>query len=104
MEIDMAAANQEIKELKQELKNLAEMVKDSAKTSIASNVIGLDRGEIRKIAKKAGKSVRGYFSEKSKQAAEMRDEAKDTITANPFRSVATAVAVGAVIGAILRRK
>lgn len=100
----MAAANQELKELKAELKNLAEMVKDSAKTSIASNVIGLDRTEIRKMAKKAGKSVRGYFAEKSKQAIDLKDDAKETISAKPFKSVAAAAAIGAVVGAILLRR
>lgn len=100
----MASANQEIKELKQELKELASMVKDNAKKSIASNVIGFDRTEIRRMAKKAGRSVRGYINEKQKQATDLRDDAQDKISANPFKAIAAAAATGLILGALLKNR
>lgn len=99
-------ANQDIRELRQEVKNLAAMVQDNIKdaSDAASNILGFDRKQLKRMARNAGKEVRHFFTDTTKQANEMRDRAEETITSRPFASVAAAVAGGLVLGALLRRK
>ncbi len=101
----MTTASQEIREIRQEMKHLAQMVKEaSASANGHSNIIGFDRKDLQKMARQAGKTIRGYVDEKTHQADELRQTCEETITTHPFKSVLTAVLGGVVLGAILGRK
>ncbi len=97
----------DIRELKKELQQLSQFVQDNVKEHVGNgvgNVIGFDATDIRRMAKKAGKGVRSYFSEKADQAEELRHQAEETISARPFTSVAIALAGGLLLGALLKRR
>ena len=97
--------SQDIKQLRAEVQRLGDIVKEMpahAKEDV-SNVIGLDRKELRRIARNAGKKTRRYLNDKRDQAVEIRDEAEERITAHPFRAVGAALVSGLVFGALLRR-
>lgn len=99
--------NKEMRELREELSHLTTLVQKNLKNAAsnnASNVLGFSSSDIRDFAQRAGETVRHYVDDTSKHAGEMRDKAKDSITTHPFRAVATAVAGGLILGALLRRK
>lgn len=97
--------SQDIKQLRAEVQRLGAIVKEMpahAKEDVG-NVIGIDRKELRKMARNAGKKTRRFISDKRDQAVELRDEAEERITANPFRAVGAALVSGLLFGALLRR-
>lgn len=99
--------SKEMRELREELHQLTEMVQKNMKQAAAhgtSNVLGFSRSDIRDFAHRAGETVRHYVDDTSKHATELRDKAKDRITTQPFRSVVAAVAGGLLLGALLRRR
>lgn len=99
--------NKDMRELREELQHLSTLVQKNLKNAAAdahSNVLGFSRSDIRDLAHRAGETVRHYVDDTSKQATEMRDKAKSSITSHPFRSVAAAVAGGLILGALMRRK
>ncbi len=103
----MTTANNEIKELKKELQHLSSLVEDKLSKTNGNghtNVIGIDRSELKRMAHNAGENVRDFFSHKSEQAVAAKDACETAIVAHPFRSVLTAVAGGVLISALLRRK
>lgn len=101
----MATVNQEIKDLKQEVKELAALVQDNVKGAINDPAgFSLDRRKIKRTAREAGKSVRNIFSATTKHATDARDSCETAIAENPFRALALAVTSGVVLGILLRRK
>ncbi len=99
-------ANQEIQELRDEVQHLTEMLQNKAKNTASgiTEIFDLDTKNLRRAARKAGKNVREYINDKSKQMADLRDDAEDTISTHPFVSISTAVAGGFLLGALLNRK
>lgn len=107
----MATTNQtaaDLRELRQEVKQLAETIQKTAKHATTGNgaaeVFGFDRKQLQRMARKAGRNVRHFIDEKNDQVHQLRDDAEDRITSHPFISVATAVAGGVLLGALLRRR
>ena len=103
----MSNYSQQISDLKKELNNLASMVQNTVRDAAddaTSNVVGFDRAEMKRMAADAGRNVRGYLTSKTRRANELRHDAEDTISSNPLRSVAIAVAGGLILGAFLNRK
>lgn len=104
----MPTATQEIKELRSEVEQLTarlnEKAKEAANSNSLANLAGFDRRDLKRAARKAGRKVRGYMSEKSRQASELKDNCEETIVSHPFSSVAAAVVSGVVVGSLLRRK
>lgn len=103
---NQTTSNKDMREMREELHRLSELVQKNLKHAAASdaaNVLGFSRGDIRDFAHRAGETVRHYVDDTSKQASDMRDKAKDGISAHPFRAVAAAVAGGLLLGALLRR-
>jgi len=103
----MSTATQEVRELKQELRNLASLVQKNIKAangnSTASNVahlINFDTDELRKMANKAGKEVRSFIGQKTDEASELYHRAEKTVSENPLRSVALSMAAGAILTAL----
>lgn len=65
---------------------------------------GFDQGELRRMAKKAGRNVREFLNDKSEQASDIRDNSERMISSHPFSSVATALVGGLLLGAFLSRR
>lgn len=99
--------NNEIRELRQEVKDLTALIEKTAK-KVASNgsaeVFGLNRSDLQDMARKAGRNARHFIDEKYEQMHHLRDNAEERITSHPFTSIAAAIAGGMIIGAILNRK
>lgn len=96
----------DIKQLRAEVSRLTNIVKEMpahAKAD-ASNVIGFNSKELRKMARDAGKNARRFLNDKRDQAVDLRDNAEERITSHPFRSIGIAAATGAVIGLLFGRR
>ena len=105
----MATANQEIRELKNEVKQLAEMVQDNLSTAGhdghgIGDMIGEYRTDLRRVARKAGRNVRHFVSDSGKKAGALCKRCEENISEHPLRSVAVAVAGGLLLGALMKRK
>jgi ElaB/YqjD/DUF883 family membrane-anchored ribosome-binding protein len=103
----MSTATQEVRELKQELRNLATLVQKNIKhangNSTASNVahlINFDTDELRKMANKAGKDVRSFISKKADDATELYHTAEKTVAENPVRSVVLSLVAGMALASL----
>lgn len=96
---------QDIKELRAEIQRLGSIVKEmpAHAKSDASNVIGFDSRELRKMARNAGKKTRRFITDKQRQAVELREDAEERITSRPFQAVGAALLSGLLIGGLLRR-
>lgn len=98
--------SQDLKQLRAEVQRLGEIVKEMpahAKTD-ATNVIGFDSKELRRMARTAGKNARRFLQDKQQQAIDLRDEAEDRISSHPFRAVGVAALSGLLLGALLGRR
>lgn len=103
----MATANQDLRELKQEMQHLADLVKGTVTHTAGngdSNLIGFDAKDIKRMARKVGRTTRSFLNDKSKQAVELRDTCEESIVSNPFKAVALAVTGGLLLSALLRRR
>jgi ElaB/YqjD/DUF883 family membrane-anchored ribosome-binding protein len=119
----MANVNSEIKELREQMQNLSDIVqkkvKDHAKETLrhaeekaerkidgfdAENILPFDSEELAKMAKKAGKNVREFIDSKRDQAEELYDTTEKKISTHPFQAVAYAIGGGILLGLLLRRK
>lgn len=103
----MTTSNQEIKAIKSEMKELAELVKSAAHSASSNGhatLASFSSSDLRKAARKAGCNLRRFASDKQEQAEELREYAEESITSHPFKSVAAAVVGGVVLGLLLRGK
>lgn len=91
--------NPELRELKKDAKDTVDNAKDKA-----SEIAGLTKNEIARMAKEAGSNVSHFLAEKKDQAVAAREKTEEAIVANPFRSIAIAAVGGLLLGALLRRK
>ena len=98
------SAQQEIKDLKQEVARLKNLMADHAENAASNGMSKMifTKDEICELANNAGKEVREYLGSKQEQLTNARENCKETIKERPFTSAAIAFAGGAVIGMLLR--
>jgi len=105
----MTTAQQQIRELKSEVKELSQLVEKQAK-SLGKEVGGgnghfhITRDEIRSLAENAGAATREFISDKRARAADYAHRYEDTVSSHPWKTTAVALAAGTLIGALLRRR
>lgn len=58
---------------------------------------------IDQLANTLGKSLQSFLQNKQEKFGEIKEKSEETITSHPFPCVATAFAVGVIIGLISRR-
>lgn len=105
----MTTAQQQIRELKAEIRELSSLVEKQAKAagkelSNGNGHFHITRDEIRHMAENAGAATRAFISDKRAQAADYAHRYEDTVSANPWKSTAIALAAGTLLGALLRRR
>lgn len=107
------SANREIRELKNELQQLASIVEKSVKKNANMNgnhtvlhavedYLGFDTADLKKTAKKAGRDMRTFFDKKTDQATGLYQTAEKAVVNNPARAVAIAAAAGLVLSMLFR--
>lgn len=102
----MTTAQQQIRELKNEVKELSTLLEKQAKAAakeLGNGHFHISRDELRDMAEHAGQSAREFFVSKRKQATEAAHRYEDAVSAHPWKSTALAVAGGILIGVLLRR-
>lgn len=102
----MTTAQQQIRELKDEVKELAALIDKQAHrlSREAGNGIHLTRAEVRDFAENAGASARKFIQDTRKQASQAAHRYEDSVSAHPWRSTAAALAGGVLLGLLLRRR
>ena len=108
----MNSVNQEIRELKEQVQSLADIVQKKIK-HIPSNGADhdndnifshLNREEIAEMARKAGKDVRSFIKENRAKAEEEYDDVEKNVTSHPMQSLAMALVGGAILGMFMSRR
>jgi ElaB/YqjD/DUF883 family membrane-anchored ribosome-binding protein len=108
----MQSVNQEIRELKEQVQSLADIVQKKIK-HIPSNGVDhdndnifshLNREELAEMARKAGKDVRSFIKDNRAKAEEVYEEVEKKITHHPFQAMAAAVAGGALLGLLMSNR
>ncbi|MGE3769791.1 MAG: hypothetical protein AB7G06_02440 [Bdellovibrionales bacterium] len=108
----MTTVNREVRELRQELKHLADVVQRSAKiannnsykaSDAVQSLTGYDTDDLRRMANKAGKDVRRFLSEKANDAEELYHTAEKKVAEKPLQAMAAAIATGFVLSLLFRR-
>ncbi|WP_262690200.1 hypothetical protein [Kordiimonas aestuarii] len=102
----MATAQQEIKNLKKDMKQIKDMLTAQAR-DVAPNGADTSRIDVDAIkdrAREAGEKAREYLRNKQDQAVVARDKAEQTIKDRPFTTTAAAFASGAIVAALLSRR
>jgi ElaB/YqjD/DUF883 family membrane-anchored ribosome-binding protein len=119
----MANVNSEIRELREQMQNLSDIVqqkvKDKAKEALrdseakaerkvdgfdAENILHFTPKDLAAMAKKAGKDLRDFFEDKRDQAEEAYETVEKKITTHPMQAVAYAIGGGLLLGLLMRRK
>lgn len=105
----MATAQQQIRDLKEEVKELSALIEKQARavSKEAGNGNGhihLTREDIRAMAENAGVRTRRFFKDTRKQAQDAAVRYEDTVSAHPWKSTAIALTGGLLLGALLRRR
>ncbi|NDE90253.1 MAG: hypothetical protein EB059_03825 [Alphaproteobacteria bacterium] len=104
--------NQEIRELRGQVEDLANMLKSQVKSAAhtarkaideESNIINLTAEDVAQMAKKAGKQARAFVEDTIEEAEEVYAEVEDKIHRNPLQSLLIAVAGGLLLGSLLRK-
>ena len=97
---------QEVKAMKKEIADMKKVIANYAEGAVPNSDSRsfITRAEIQDLANKAGKSVRGFVSEKRTQVEDVTKQTQKTIKSRPLTSAAAALAGGMVLGALLRRK
>ncbi|MBN66676.1 MAG: hypothetical protein CMM94_03810 [Rickettsiales bacterium] len=99
----MATTQGEIKELKQHIANLEDMLSTHVKeTGNGSSTFSAEN--LKGMAHNAGENLRSYVSDKRAQLDDVRATTEATIAKRPFASTAVAFGAGAVIAALLSRR
>lgn len=103
----MATAQQQIRDLKNEVKELSALIEKQAREvsrEAGNGHFHITREELRDMAENAGASARKFVSEKRKQANNAALQYEDTVGAHPWKSTAIALAGGVLLGVLLRRR
>lgn len=102
----MATPQQQIRELKSEVKELSALIEKQAKalSKEANGHFHITRDELRGIAEHAGATTREFIADKRARASEYATRYEDKVGAHPWKSTALAMAGGLVLGALLRRR
>jgi ElaB/YqjD/DUF883 family membrane-anchored ribosome-binding protein len=103
----MATAQQQIRDLKDEVKELSALVEKQARAvskEAGNGHIHLTREDIREMAENAGVRTRRFFKDTRKQAQDAAGRYEDTVSAHPWKSTAIALTGGLLLGALLRRR
>ena len=102
----MATAQQQIRELKAEIRDLSNVVEKQAKTlsKEANGHYHITRDELRSVAENAGAVTREFIADKRAKANEYAGRYEDSVGAHPWKSTAIAAAGGLILGALLRRR
>ncbi len=109
----MTSVNQEIRELRSEVSQLAKMMKNGAKNANGAaqhtlesmtDALGFDTDDIKRMANKAGKSVRHFVDDNTKRATEAQENFEESVTSHPYKALLTAAIGGVLMGAFLNRK
>ncbi|MET0156120.1 MAG: hypothetical protein ABW189_08475 [Rickettsiales bacterium] len=98
-------AQQEIRELKEEIDRLKNLLVDHAEKTASNGMSKMifTKDEICDMARNAGSEVRNYFGEKQRQISDATASCKETIRERPFTSTAIAFATGALLASLFRR-
>lgn len=103
----MTTAQQQIREIRDEIKELSNLLEKQARSAIreVGNGHGLhvSRDEIREIAEQAGVSARRFLTSKKAQVRVAADKYEDTVSTHPWISTGAAVLGGMILGALMRR-
>src|SRR5262249_40418103 len=118
-EEDMANANanlnEEIRELKEQVQSLSDIVQKKAKKKVketvreavdgldADNILHFDPRDLARMARRAGRDVREFLTEKRDQAEEAYESVEKQITGHPFQSVGVALVSGLLLGLMARK-
>jgi ElaB/YqjD/DUF883 family membrane-anchored ribosome-binding protein len=104
----MATAQQQIRDLKAEVKELSHLIEKQARNlSKEANGNGhfhITRDELRAMAENAGATAREFIHDKRAKASEYAGRYEDSVSAHPWKSTALAMAGGVILGALLRRR
>lgn len=102
----MTAVQKEIDMLKKDIRSLKHSISSTGKSiaSEASKVSFLHPEHLRSLAYQTGKDVSAYVQDKSEQVKMLAGKWEGTIKKHPFIATAGAVAAGALLVALLRRK
>lgn len=104
----MTTAQQQIRELKAEVKELSTLIEKQAKSlSREANGNGhfhITRDELRSMAENAGAATREFIADKRAKANHYAGRYEDSVSAHPWKSTAIAAAGGLLLGALLRRR
>lgn len=101
-----SSATQEVEALKKDIADLRKQVSEQA-SKIAkdgNNIAHLSVDELQGMARRAGKEVRSFMSDKQKQLMHAKDECEESIKMHPFVYTAAAFASGMLLAALLRRR
>lgn len=102
----MATTQQEVKELKQDIVQIKNMLADQLEETAAngeSRTI-FAKEELQRLANQAGKGVRTFFSDKQRQFGQAKAACEKTIKERPVTSAVVAFAGGMLLTTLLRRK
>ena len=102
----MPTAQEEIKILKDELKDLKKQMSESAESAAkeGEKQAKMTKEEMARMAQNAGEGVRSFVSRKSEQLGNVKDSCEETIKSRPFASTAVAFAGGLLVASLLSRK
>lgn len=103
----MATAQQQIRDLKAEVQELSALVEKQARAvskEVGNGHFHITREELRDMAEQAGTNARKFIKTKRKQAEDAAHRYEDTVSAHPWKATAIALAGGALLGALLRRR
>ncbi len=102
----MSTAQEEIKILKDELKDLKKQMSENAESAAKAGEkqAKMTKEEMAKMAQNAGEGVRSFVSRKGEQFGEAKDSCEETIKNRPFASTAVAFAGGLLVASLLSRK
>lgn len=103
----MTAIEKDIQALKKDIQSLKHSVTRTGKAAIAeqaSKVSFLHPEHLRSMAYQTGKEVSAYMMDKTERVKDMVNQCEGTIKKHPFITTAGALAAGALLAAIFRRK
>lgn len=102
----MSTAQQQIRELKNEVKELSAHIEQQAKKLMkeGNGHFHVTRDELRDLAANAGATARKFYKDTRRQASDAAHRYEDTVSAHPWKSTAIALAGGILLGALLRRR
>jgi len=102
----MATTQQEVKQMKKEIKELKSLLEDQSESLIEEGKARATAkgAELKLVAQEAGKSVREFLDDSKGSLTTARDNTEARIKERPFASAAIAFAGGVLLTSLLSRK